>query len=80
MGERVLVPGRSHQGSSLPVKFLFLRLGAPNTMAWVCEQSLSCTRGKAALIFIFYFLFIFVFSGPHPPHTEVPRLGVESEL
>ena len=25
-------------------------------------------------------LFFFFFLGPHPQHTEVPRLGVESEL
>jgi len=33
------------------------------------------------LLFFFYFLFLFfVFLGPHPWHTEVPRLGVELEL
>ena len=29
--------------------------------------------------FFFFFCF-FSFLGPHPQHTEVPRLGVESEL
>ena len=28
----------------------------------------------------FIYLFIFAFLGPHPKHTEVPRLGVELEL
>ena len=35
------------------------------------------------LIVLFYFLFYFIlfcFLGPHLQHTEVPRLGVESEL
>ena len=31
-------------------------------------------------IFIFYFILFFVFLGRHPPHMEVPRLGVYSEL
>ena len=34
-------------------------------------------------LFLFFFLFLFlsfVFLGPHPWHTEVPRLGVELEL
>ena len=26
------------------------------------------------------FLYLSCFLGPHPPHTKVPRLGVESEL
>ena len=33
-------------------------------------------RGSGELIFFFFFVFL----GPHPQHTEVPRLGVESEL
>ena len=30
--------------------------------------------------FFFFFLFSFVFLGSHPQHTEIPRLGVQSEL
>ena len=30
--------------------------------------------------FLSFFLFFFVFLGPNPWHTEVPRLGVQSEL
>ena len=30
--------------------------------------------------FILFYCFIFVFLGPHPQHTEVPRLRVELEL
>ena len=30
-------------------------------------------------IFVWVLLFIY-FLGPHPPHMEVPRLGVESKL
>ena len=29
---------------------------------------------------IFIIIIIICFLGPHPQHTEVPRLGVESEL
>ena len=32
------------------------------------------------LIINFVYFFIFCFLGPHPPHMEVPRLGVTSEL
>ena len=31
-------------------------------------------------IFIFYIYIYFCFLGLHPWHTEVPRLGVQSEL
>ena len=35
--------------------------------------------GKPHFVF-FVCLFVFVFLGPHLRHTEVPRLGVKSEL
>ena len=31
-------------------------------------------------ILIIWFVFVFVFLGPNPQHTELPRLGIESEL
>ena len=34
----------------------------------------------AYLLFIKTFFFFWSFLGPHRPHMEVPRLGVESEL
>ena len=35
---------------------------------------------KRACFFVcLFFVFVFVL-GPHPPHMEVPRLGVQSEL
>ena len=45
---------------------------------WLGESPfLGPLARKVNLVFIFYF---FVFVGPHPLHTEVPRLGVKSEL
>ena len=45
----------------------------------------SCHRGWGAAssqgnMFSFCFFSLFCFLGPHPWHTKVPRLGVESEL
>ena len=36
--------------------------------------------GSPGLFFLFFFFFFFCFLGPHPQHTEVPRLGVPLEL
>ena len=35
---------------------------------------------RTFLFLFFFFFLLFCFLGPHPRHTEVPRLGVESEL
>ena len=40
---------------------------------------LSCCTTRELLTFAKFFFF-FVFLGPHPRHTEFPRLGVELEL
>ena len=50
---------------------------------WRCglASSYFCFEKVIAVNFFFFFLvFFFLFVGPHPRHTEVPRLGTELEL
>ena len=44
--------------------------------AWVFPTVKQWVKVKRRAVFCLFFFFL----GPHPRHTEVPRLGVESEL
>ena len=49
-----------------------------NMLSYFYSSSITCCRRWNYISSIFYFYFCIL--GPHLWHTEVPRLGVESEL
>ena len=52
----------------------------PSCCSWIPIPMCHSGNSKNLHTFFFFFFFFFCFLGPHPRHTEVPRLGVESEL
>jgi len=67
------------------IQFLVL-VGLRSLFPWLHRSLCSCPYMEAESIshfksrlILFFFFFFLVFLGPHPQHTEVPRLGVKSE-
>ena len=53
----------------------------PLSLSWNFPCLPPCFRSPISQFCITFFFFsFFIFLGPHRQHTEVPRLGVESEL
>ena len=57
-----------------------LECGFLGTLGCSCYAGLWVLLFPHLITFHFHFSLLLFFLGPHPQHTEVPRLGVESEL